>query len=125
MDGATSHVNPTLDIEGNDAYRRNIGTRVENEEEGIMVTRTVREEIEWQRQGHKAFEKAFDVPLYEGPALSSLCATLLILNCCRTHNMSNAFITKLLGLLRKNILPIPNTFLSFEYDASTTLKNSG
>jgi hypothetical protein len=41
MDGATRHVNPTLHMEGNDGCRRNMGTHVENEEEGIMAIRTV------------------------------------------------------------------------------------
>jgi hypothetical protein len=46
MDGVTSHVNTTLHMEANDAYRRNMATHVENEKEGIMATRTVGEEIE-------------------------------------------------------------------------------
>jgi hypothetical protein len=102
MDGATSHVNPTLHMEGNYACRRNMGTHAKNEEEGILATRTVGEEIKKRRQGHEAFEEASNVPLYEGSTLSSLCATLLIMNCCYIHGMSNAFITKLLGLLKRN-----------------------
>jgi hypothetical protein len=43
MDGAIGHVNPNLHMEGNDAYRRNMGTHAKNEEEGIMATRTVGE----------------------------------------------------------------------------------
>ncbi len=45
------------------------------------------------------------IPLFEGSTLSSLCIILLILNCCRTHNTSNAFITELLGLLKKTVYP--------------------
>ncbi len=65
------------------------------------------------------------IPLFEGSTLSSLSVTFLILNCCRTHGASNAFITKLLGLLKKNILSTPNTLPSLEYEAFSTLKRLG
>ena len=32
---------------------------------------------------------AATLPLYEGSSLSMLCATLLIVNCCKTHGVSN------------------------------------
>jgi hypothetical protein len=79
MDGATSHVNPTLHMEGNYACSRNMGIHVKNEEEGIMETRTKKEgimatrtvgkEIKRRRQGHEAFEEASNVPLYEGSSI--------------------------------------------------------
>jgi hypothetical protein len=65
------------------------------------------------------------IPLYENYQTSSLCATLLILNCCWTHGTSNVFIIELLGLLKKNILPSPNILLNFEYEASNMLKKLG
>jgi hypothetical protein len=52
--------------------------------------------------GHNNIKEAYRVPLFESSTLSSLCATLLILNCCHTHGVSNAFITELLGLFKKN-----------------------
>jgi hypothetical protein len=55
--------------------------------------------------GHERFEDVAKVPLFEGSTLSSLFSTILILNCCQTQGVSNAFIAKLLALLKKNILP--------------------
>jgi hypothetical protein len=62
------------------------------------------------------------MPLYEGSTLPSLCATLLISNCCHTHGMFNAFVHRIVGTSKKNILPMPNTLPSSEYETSTTLK---
>ncbi len=42
--------------------------------------------------GHERFEDAPKVPLFEGPTLSNLSATILILNCCQIHGVYNAFI---------------------------------
>jgi hypothetical protein len=113
----------------NETIGRHIGhTRVGVEEnvgdEAMKATTIVEEELEG-RFGHNAFEEAYRVPLYKGSTLSKLCATLLILNCCCTHGTSNAFITKLLGLLKKNILPMPNTLPSSKYEVSNTLKKLG
>jgi hypothetical protein len=74
---------------------------------------------------HSEFEEVAKVPLFKGSTLSSLCATFLIMNCCHNHGTSNVFITKLLGLLKKNILPNPNTLPSFEYETSSTMKQLG
>jgi hypothetical protein len=40
-------------MEGNYAYRKNMGIHAKNEKEGIMATRTIRKEIERRRQGHE------------------------------------------------------------------------
>ena len=48
---------------------------------------------------------AATLPLYEGATLSMLCATLLIVNCCKTHGVSNMFMNELLMLLSVSILP--------------------
>ncbi len=69
---------------------------------------------------HSMFDEASRVPLYEGTTLSRLVATLLILNCCRTHGTSNVFINEMLHLLKMNILPLPSN----EYEASNTLKKT-
>jgi hypothetical protein len=42
--------------------------------------------------GHKKFDDAARVPLFEGSTFSSLSITMLILNCCQTHGVFNAFI---------------------------------
>jgi hypothetical protein len=52
--------------------------------------------------GHESFEDAIKVPLFEGSTLSSVYVTILILNCYQTHGIFNAFIAKLLALLKKN-----------------------
>jgi hypothetical protein len=54
-----------------------------------------------------------------------LAATLLPLNCCRTHGTSNAFINEMLHLLKMSILPQPNTLPSNEYKTLNTLKKIG
>lgn len=55
---------------------------------------------------------AATLPLYEGATLSMLCATLLIVNCCKTHGASNMFMNELLMLLSMSILPVGNCFPS-------------
>jgi hypothetical protein len=75
--------------------------------------------------GHSMFNEASRVPLYERTTLFGLAATLLILNCCRTHRTSNVFINEMLHLLKMNILPQPNTLPSNEYKTLNTLKKLG
>jgi hypothetical protein len=65
---------------------------------------------------HNNIKEASRIPLFESSTLSSLCATLLILNCCHIHGVSNAFIITLLGLLKKNILPTSNTLSFSKYE---------
>ena len=68
---------------------------------------------------------AATLPLYEGSALSMLCATLLIVNCCKTHGVSNTFINELLMLLSMSILPVGNCLPKTEYEASKILRKLG
>jgi hypothetical protein len=74
--------------------------------------------------GQQEFEEMAKTPIYENSQTSSLCA-ILLLNCCQTHNISNVFITELLGILKKNILRIPNTLLNFEYEAFKHVEEIG
>ena len=68
---------------------------------------------------------AATLPLYEGSTLSMLCATLLIVNCCKTHGVSNMFMNELLMLLSMSILPVGNSLPKTEYEATKILKRLG
>ena len=72
-----------------------------------------------------AFDIAATLPLYEGSTLSMLCATLLIVNCCKTHGVSNTFMNELLMLLSMSILPQGNCLPKTEYEASKILRRLG
>ena len=71
------------------------------------------------------FDVAATLPLYEGSSLSMLCATLLIMNCCKTHGVSNTFMNELLMLLSMSILPPANCLPKTEYEASKVLRRLG
>ena len=71
------------------------------------------------------FDIAATLPLYEGSTLSMLCATLLIVNCCKTHGVSNMFMNELLMLLSMSILPVGNCLPKTEYEASKILRKLG
>ena len=71
------------------------------------------------------FDIAATLPLYEGSTLSMLCATLLIVNCCKTHGVSNTFMNELLMLLSMSILPAGNCLPKTEYEASKILRRLG
>ena len=71
------------------------------------------------------FDIAATLPLYEGSTLSMLCATLLIVNCCKTHGVSNTFMNELLMLLSMSILPQGNCLPKTEYEASKILRRLG
>ena len=71
------------------------------------------------------FDIAATLPLYEGSTLSMLCATLLIVNCCKTHGVSNMFMNELLMLLSMSILPTGNCLPKTEYEASKILRRLG
>ena len=71
------------------------------------------------------FDVAATLPLYEGSTLSMLCATLLIVNCCKTHGVSNMFMNELLMLLSLSILPVGNCLPKTEYEASKILRKLG
>ena len=68
---------------------------------------------------------AATLPLYEGSMLSMLCATSLIVNCCKTHGVSNTFMNELFMLLSMSILPIGNCLPKTEYEASKILRRLG
>ena len=68
---------------------------------------------------------AATLPLYEGSTLSMLCATLLIVNCCKTHGVSNMFMNELLMLLSMSILPVGNCLPKSEYKATKILRRLG
>ena len=68
---------------------------------------------------------AATLPLYEGATLSMLCATLLIVNCCKTHGVSNMFMNELLMLLSMSILPVGNCLPKTEYEATKILRRLG
>jgi hypothetical protein len=65
------------------------------------------------------------IPLFNRSCLSSLSATMLIMNCCRTHNVPSIFVSELLSLLGNSVLPQPNTLPTTEHVASTRLANLG
>ncbi len=91
----------------------------ENEEDDDITSLSHGATMNFEQQ---EFEEMAKISLHENFQTSSLCVTLLILNCCQTHGTSNVFITELLGLLKKNILPTPNTLFSSEYEAFNMLK---
>jgi hypothetical protein len=71
--------------------------------------------------GHEVMHKLGRIPLFEGSILTSLSSTLLILNCCKTHGVTNVFVNELLGLLKQNVFPQPNTLLATKHGASNVL----
>ena len=83
-------------------------------------------QIPHERPGSTAeIDIAATLPLYEGSKLSMLCATLLIVNCCKTHSVSNMFLNELLMLLSMSILPAGNCLPKTEYEASKILRRLG
>lgn len=81
--------------------------------------------------GCTAFEGASSLndecrtPLYCGSNLSRLDSTLLFMNVCRTHKVTNACITELLHLFAKVILPTPNSLPTSEGMATTIISRLG
>jgi hypothetical protein len=65
------------------------------------------------------------VPLFENSTLTSLSTTLLILNACRTHRCTSAFVSELFRLLHQSVLPQPNTLPVSKYEASLQLRRLG
>ena len=83
-------------------------------------------QIPTDRMGsNPTIEIAATLPLYEGSTLSMLCATLLLVNCCKTHGVSNSFMNELLMLLSTSILPQGNCLPKTEYEASKILRRLG
>ena len=75
--------------------------------------------------GNPEIDIVATLPLYEGSTLSMLCATLLIVNCCKTHGVSNMFLNELLMLLSMSILLVGNCLPKTEYEASKMLRRLG
>jgi hypothetical protein len=76
-------------------------------------------------EGASALNDECRTPLYCGSNLSRLDTTLLFMNVCRTHKVSNACITKLLHLFSKVILPLPNSLPTSEGIATAMVSRLG
>ena len=72
-----------------------------------------------------ALKDESSTPLYVGSNLSRLDTTLMFLNVCRTHKVSNACMNELLHLLSKVILPTPNSMPTSEGVATAMLNRIG
>ena len=76
-------------------------------------------------QNATALNDESTIPLYCGSSLSKLDTTLMFMNVCHTHKVTNACINELLHLLSKVILPTPNSLPSNEGMASSMLCRLG
>lgn len=76
-------------------------------------------------EGAEALNDECRTPLFCGSNLSRLDSTLLFMNICRTHKVSNACITELLHLFSKVILPLPNSLPTKEGSATTMISRLG
>ena len=76
-------------------------------------------------EGVSALNDECRTPLFCGSNLSRLDSTLLFMNVCRTHKVSNACISELLNLFSKVILPLPNSLPSSEGMATTMVTRLG
>ncbi len=64
-------------------------------------------------------------PLYKGAKSSMLVATLLLMNVCMVHGVSNKFVDELLALLHKHLLPLDNCLPPTMYAAKTLTNKVG
>jgi hypothetical protein len=64
-------------------------------------------------------------PLYSGARSSMLTATLLLMNVCKAHGVSNKFVHELLALLHKHLLPLDNCLPPTMYVAKTLTSKVG
>ena len=85
--------------------------------EGEFVRATV--------EGAAALNDECRTPLFCGSNLSRLDCTLMVMNVCRTHKVSNACISELLHLFSKVILPLPNSLPTSEGIATTMVSRLG
>jgi hypothetical protein len=76
-------------------------------------------------EGDSALNDECMTPLFCGSNLSRLDCTLLFMNVCRTHKVTNECITELLHLFSKVILPLPNSLPSSEGTATTMVSRMG
>ena len=75
--------------------------------------------------GVAALNDESKTPLYCGSTVSRLDTTLLLMNVCRTHKVTNACISELLHLFSKVILPLPNSLPTSEGIATAMLNRLG
>lgn len=76
-------------------------------------------------EGVLALDDECITPLFCGSNLSRLDNTLMFMNVCRTHKVTNACITELLHLFSKVILPLPNSLPTSEGIATTMVSRLG
>ena len=106
----------------------------ESEEEGTNLEEDMG--MEWDgdvegENGRSVFEGALVLndecrtPLFCGSNLSRLDTTLLFMNVCRTHKVTNACITELLHLFSNVILPLPNSLPTTEGMATSMVSKLG
>jgi hypothetical protein len=115
------------------------GSSSENEEEDNEdQTDDINEEMDGEREpgggeensgtpfeGDSALNDEFRTPLFCGSNLSRLDSTLMLMNVCRTHKVTNACITELLHLFSKVILPLPNSLPTSEGVATSMVTKLG
>lgn len=76
-------------------------------------------------EGVAALNDECRTPLFCGSSLSRLDSTLMFMNVCRTHKVTNACITELLHLFSKVILPVPNSLPTSEGIATSMVSRLG
>jgi hypothetical protein len=64
-------------------------------------------------------------PLYNGAKSSMLANTLLLMNVCKVHVVSNKFVDELLALLHKHLLPLYYCFPPTMYTTKTLISKVG
>ena len=83
----------------------------DREETRSMGGSTTSEESAGRHHGENedALREESTTPLFYGSSLSRLDGTLLVMNVCRTHKVTNTCINELLALMSTVILPTPNS----------------
>jgi hypothetical protein len=76
-------------------------------------------------EGSSALNDECRTPIFCGSNLSRLDFTLMFMNVCRTHKVTNACITELLHLFSKVILPVPNSLPTSEGIATSMVSRLG
>ena len=74
---------------------------------------------------HELLEDEANTLLFSGSCLTSLGATLILLNLCHIHGTSNLFISNLFTILSSSMLLAVNNLPMNEYLASKRLKQLG
>ena len=71
-----------------------------------------------------ALEESMGI-LYDGARSSKLAATMLLMNLCTVHGVSNACANELFGILSKHVLPENNTLLQTYFAAKSLTEKLG